>query len=873
MFHSCLLYNKKGEYPMKKVYSLFLALILTLGAIIPSVVNAEEVFTPYDSYSILDFESEDPDSSTWSGTVDMRFVKNDPILTAHSGVGALYVNSDGGKFSVWGGPTGSTGNSPKGGDKVAGYFYFKRISKKEGEDWKLPRVRIYPEGGDNSEDTWLAVTKDIESTSIYDAAPELGEWVRVELESTGKVVPEGATLGYNITCDGTGQEFMIDDVVFGSVTETGDTETPTEMPSDMPTETPSDAPDTTSEPVPPEQDTVVVPVTDEYIGSVMNGDFEVGDDRVGNQYWGTWTTDGAEGLTLITDPSSTPAKTAVSGTKIIRVNPNLKSAWNLFAFAQSDTDTLPRYGDRAGGSFWLYVPENADLTKNIPYVTFGYQSDPDTDIATSAGYDRTKLVKGQWNEIPIMPMAGASIQDDSKQAAIFIKAENIDTNVNYYIDNIRVGKLNEGMFFMNTTSLTKPIEDNDETADAKIIIQNSERDTDTDAVVYVAAYDNGVLAGIGLKNITIPARGETGLSITETSVEGININGIDRNELNIKAFLFDSNQTPLASVNNLYYATKKVDTMDSNIVYIGRWRDTDGSRTSSYVRPYFKTKFTGTSFAVDFDEPTSLEVTIDGKTKWYNTVQGHVVLAENLSDNEHSIRVASLSYVDVLKIKDIYIDTNAELRKPELEDTHIEFIGDSITAWDNGYSWQVGEKLGNVEHSRIAWPGIALTDGVRYYSPTNNDGMESAYFKTGVPGVQGVTDDIADWDFEASPYTPDILVINLGTNDAENILWMIPDGQQGFADTYGRFIDNLRAKLPDAEIFVLEPVSIPHPNELNPPVEKMVSEKIAAGDQKLHYIDTSDWNVPLNTDNIHPNDAGHTEMTNKLCEILAPYVD
>ena len=795
------------------------------------------------AFNILQFEDASAFDATNSyGTFT---ITNENV---NKGIGALSTSSN---FSLWGG--GVAANAPAG-STISGTVAFRldqpmydaATSIAGGATWFLfPSIKVVRASD-------KAVLAELTQADFNISEYTAETWITVNIPSTGETFSSEDAIEYTVARPQGGAKIMVDSITF---TVSASASEPT--------------PAATSKPS--QQNQVVVPVIDEYIGSVMNGDFEVGDDRVGNQYWGTWTTDGEDGLTLITNPSSTQAQTAVSGKKIIQVNSNLRSAWNLFAFAQNEEETLPRLGDTAGGSFWLYVPANADLTKNIPFVTFGYQSSPDTDIATSAGYDRTKLVKGQWNEIPIMPIANASIQDVSKQAAIFIKADNIDTSVNYYIDKIRVGKITEGIFFSDVTALTKEIENSDETVDAKLVIQNSKSDTDINATAYVAAYDDGRLVGLGMNNITIPARGNTGVSITETQVSGINVKGIDRNALKIKALLFDSKMVPLAAVNNLYYATKKIDPQNANIEYIGRWRETGDSYTSSYIRPYLKTNFTGTSIAIDLGEPTSLQVTIDGKTSWYNTVNGRVVLAENLASKEHSIRIASVSYTEVLKVNGIYIDVDAQLRAPVLEDTHIEFIGDSITAWDNGYSWQVGEALGT-EHSRVAWPGITLTDGIRYYTPNYNDGMEKAYFNTGVHGVQGVPDDISAWDFEASPYTPDIAVINLGTNDADLILWAVPSGQEAFANTYGAFIDNIRAKLPNTEIFVMRPVSMPHTEQLMPAVEAMLNEKMKS-DSKLHYIDTTDWNVALNNDNIHPNAAGHTTITNNLCNILRPYVD
>ena len=129
-------------------------------------------------------------------------------------------------------------------------------------------------------------------------------------------------------------------------------------------------------------------------------------------------------------------------------------------------------------------------------------------------------------------------------------------------------------------------------------------------------------------------------------------------------------------------------------------------------------------------------------------------------------------YTEQINYNGLYIENDAELVYPDLAGKHIEFIGDSITAWDNGYSWQVGEKLG-VEHSRIAWPGIALVDGYGYTDFNPLLGIASGYFKLGLPGAQGVDASVPDWNFDTAEYTPDILVINIGTNDCESILSLI----------------------------------------------------------------------------------------------------
>lgn len=842
---------------MKK--SRKLCMILTMAMFLTTLVNlmpvnvmAAEVLTPYNCFSKLTFEGNAPDHSTWGGTIDLQFVKNDATLKAHSGEGAMYVNSTNGQFSVWGGPDSTGANMPKAGDKVGGYFYYKRL--RAGGDWKLPRVRVYPPGS-NNESTWLAVTKDINTTN-NNIAP-IGEWIRIELESTGKTIPEGLTsLNYNITTDAAGNEFMIDDVVFGSLTE----------------QTPDPDPD--PEPIPPVSKGIV-PVISEYAGSTMNGDFEVGNDSVGNQYWGSHPD--ASIITLITNPAATEAKTVQSGKNMIQINAS-GTSWNLFNFATQSDDSLPRQDDVVGGSYWLYVPKNADLTKNVPYVNFGYQgTGADVMISTGSGFDKSKLVKGTWNEIPILPMANGSIQDASKMAAIFMLAQNIDTSVKYYIDNIKVGKIKNGLFFSSATTLTdengnmKALAAGDTEAHAKIVIQNSLYTEDKPATVVVSAYEGNDLKAVISEDITIAAKGSSGVSVTSKQINHLNIAGVDQDSLRIKAYVFDKleNMTPLTVPHSLYYKSKRIAPNHENIQYIGRWAGDSQQYTSTFIRPYLKTAFTGSSIKIDLADTTSLVVTLDGVTTTYNSANGMVTLGENLSSGTHSLRVATLHYTESMKYKGLYVDSDAQLVMPTLSDKHIEFIGDSITAWDGGYSWQVGEKLG-VEHTRIAWPGIALVDNFGYTNFNPKLGIASAYFKLGLPGAQGVGANVADWNFETADYQPDIIVINIGTNDCADIFYL-QTLVDNFTNTYSTFIDRLRAKYPNADIFALRAVSMPAAN-VNIAVENMLTPKMAA-DSKLHYIDTTNWGVTILNDNIHPDTNGHKIITNKLIEVLTPYLD
>jgi len=52
-----------------------------------------------------------------------------------------------------------------------------------------------------------------------------------------------------------------------------------------------------------------------------------------------------------------------------------------------------------------------------------------------------------------------------------------------------------------------------------------------------------------------------------------------------------------------------------------------------------------------------------------------------------------------------------------------------------------------------------------------------------------------------------------------------------------------------------------------------VTARVNAGDTRVHYVDTTGWLDSTDfTDGVHPSDAGHVKVSNRLLPILLPYV-
>jgi lysophospholipase L1-like esterase len=313
------------------------------------------------------------------------------------------------------------------------------------------------------------------------------------------------------------------------------------------------------------------------------------------------------------------------------------------------------------------------------------------------------------------------------------------------------------------------------------------------------------------------------------------------------------------------FAALDVGINDPNIKYFGRW---DFSSSTQYVSywggAYFKVKFSGTTVKVKVGNTSNFYAKIDnGPWTSYIGASGTINLTPTaLASGTHSLSVAQgKDYDYVFNFQGLILDSGASTSLPSVGASLIEYIGDSITtgytdpqANVNDYGWVCAEALGT-EHTQIAYPGICLTSGF-----TTNPGLDAGYFRLKSPNYAvGVN---PNWTF--GTYTPKLVVINLGTNDNNKA---VPDAT--FQSTYTTFLANIRAKFPNAQIFVMRTFI----NVKAAPTLAAVNARIAAGDTKVHYIDTNGWLTSADyTDGLHPSVAGHIKASNLLKPILQPYL-
>ena len=167
---------------------------------------------------------------------------------------------------------------------------------------------------------------------------------------------------------------------------------------------------------------------------------------------------------------------------------------------------------------------------------------------------------------------------------------------------------------------------------------------------------------------------------------------------------------------------------------------------------------------------------------------------------------------------------DTEISKSKVQFTRrIEVYGDSVSAGEvseavaraglsdpenNGeysnsfysYSWLCARKLHADIHD-VAQGGIALLHGQGYFAGPDYTGMEESYDKIEMNPYLGET---KPWDF--SRYTPHVVIVAFGQNDANPVNYMAEDyeGEQAehWRTEYRKFIETIQKKYPKCEIIL-----------------------------------------------------------------------
>jgi lysophospholipase L1-like esterase len=137
--------------------------------------------------------------------------------------------------------------------------------------------------------------------------------------------------------------------------------------------------------------------------------------------------------------------------------------------------------------------------------------------------------------------------------------------------------------------------------------------------------------------------------------------------------------------------------------------------------------------------------------------------------------------------------------------------------------------------------------------------------------LRNITDDSASPAWDVARYQPEIVVVNLGTNDFS------PGGvdRAQYRAAYLAFLEKLRQYYPNASIIAaIGPMmsdSYP-PGEMawtnvQADIQQVVQQRKTAGDNKLYYIAFDPQTGPWGED-YHPTVATHAAMATKLADFI-----
>lgn len=268
---------------------------------------------------------------------------------------------------------------------------------------------------------------------------------------------------------------------------------------------------------------------------------------------------------------------------------------------------------------------------------------------------------------------------------------------------------------------------------------------------------------------------------------------------------------------------------------------------------------------------------IDEPEKTYNVISG-----STSQDYEVKIVKLSESLSSSFAIKEIKTDSPA--KPADSKNGLIEFIGDSITCGygvddenkDNGYStkteditktyaYKTAQNL-NYNYSMVSYSGYGVISGYSSGDKTPEMTVPQYYDKLGHSNYStfnGQNPDEITWNYQK---TPDIIVINLGTNDS-SYCGSDSSKQAEFKQGYIDFLKQVRSKNPNAKIVCTMGIM---GGTLFPVIEEAAADyKSSTGDNEVY---TMQFDVQSLSDGLaadwHPTEKTHTKAAEKLTSFL-----
>lgn len=324
---------------------------------------------------------------------------------------------------------------------------------------------------------------------------------------------------------------------------------------------------------------------------------------------------------------------------------------------------------------------------------------------------------------------------------------------------------------------------------------------------------------------------------------------------------------------------------DHNIVYMGRIsRSVPETIRFTYPGVSIYANFEGTSlqmkakpgsgsFMVEIDDNLPYRINFSEKDSIHT-------LAEGLSEGTHRVRIMYIveGYEMRPEFKGFYLDNGCSLADaPVLPARRIEFIGNSMTCGygvesDNPlepfsyetenhyytYAARTARAL-QAQHLVVARSGIGVYRNFGAPRTGCNDCMPNMYNQV------LFSDSTELWDF--SSYTPDVVCVNLGTNDASQDNYDI----ELLTDAYRKFLRKLRDIYPDSKLVLLSGSMLTGKSlqGVRNAMDKVVAEMNSDGDREVYRFDMSPQTGSLGMGaDYHPSMRQHQKMASELTGYL-----
>ena len=360
-----------------------------------------------------------------------------------------------------------------------------------------------------------------------------------------------------------------------------------------------------------------------------------------------------------------------------------------------------------------------------------------------------------------------------------------------------------------------------------------------------------------------------------------------------------------------------------NAKILGR-SNADTPFTFGWVNNGIEIDFTGTTLGI---EATRTETSASYPQKCYAVIDGEMVvefkltqqgtstyiLATGLSNTKHTAKILRMAegWEKPLTFNGIITDGGTTISKTPDRDLKIQFIGDSLTAaytlsnGTYGYAYKTAEMLGADLNSLASAGGhmydILLNDGRRYSDGPStqggNDGRESMFYAsyhytTTYPiitkGKYTInTDDYSftyeqtnsakynykySNDYDLQSFVPDIVVINLGSNDINimtqsytNQKW--EENKKGFVKTYVNLLKLIGKNYPNVKIVCAYGMM-----SVNQTMLDLVKEAVAEYNSLPEHAETVAFEmtpkIDVSTDNSHPGLNSNVAAANELTAFI-----